>query len=786
MLEGEPLAVRQRKLRARVARHLPAADVDRIAEFLGEITATPFGASESLQLRAARQDALLMGDQVQRAFVEFVAAECETRPLLIVFEDLHYGDFASVKLLDATLRALPESALMVLAFGRTEMHERFPQLFSELSSRRAQQVVLGELTPKRSAKLVREVLGDSATEAQVARIVERAQGNAFFLEELIRAFAEGHGSGHGSQGVDGAETPETVLAMLQGRLDRLPADVRRVLRAASVFGEIFYRRGVYALLGDEPQARVDRCFSLLLEREVIRRRSPTRARFPDVEELAFAHELVREAAYAMLTAEDRALGHRLAAEWLESLGEEEAIVLAEHAERGADAKRARRFYLRAAAQALSTSDLPEAIERAGLAIALGAEGEDLGALSAIVAEAHRWRGEHVLAREAGKKALDLLRSGSEAWFSAAAEVGLAEGRLGDVEGLGVLKDRLLALGLDTQSPASAIIAWARTSAQLLLAGEREVAEGLFAHIESVAPAFASDPSLSARLALIRAMRALFAGDAGGYRQHTTEAAEAFLRAGDQRAACMQRASVGYASLGLGDHGYAVDVLRESLATARRMGLRSVAAYAQHNFGLALALLASEGPDTEARAIALRDALKNESEALEALEKQGDSRLALSARLYRARIQLLRGEVARAAEDVRWALKWLDERPDEARRALPLRPLALGVAAQVALTEGDAVTARARAMEAIALVKQLGHVEEGEGLVRLVVAEALAAAGEREAAESALDEAARVIVARAEKIADPSLRRNFLDRVPEHRRTRELADAWQRPGVRTRS
>src|SRR6185312_11694497 len=95
-------------------------------------------------------------------------------------------------------------------------------------------------------------------------------------------------------------------------------------------------------------------------------------------EYVFAHALVREAAYAMLTDEDRLLGHRLAGDWLEQAGVGDAMVLAEHFRRGEELARAQRWYERAAAQALSANDLGAAIERAELGIAGGAQGELAG------------------------------------------------------------------------------------------------------------------------------------------------------------------------------------------------------------------------------------------------------------------------------------------------------------------------------------------------------------------------------------------------------------------------
>jgi hypothetical protein len=185
ILDGEPVEVRRKKLRARVMRHANT-EPRRTIMFLGELIGAPFE-EDDVELRAARQDPLLMADQVRRAFEHLVALETAAQPLVIVLEDLHWGDLPSVRLIDAALRALPDRPWLVLALARPELVELFPRLWDE---RGAQHVRLDELTKKGAEKLVRGVLGPGATDSVVARLVEQAAGNAFYLEELVRAFVE--------------------------------------------------------------------------------------------------------------------------------------------------------------------------------------------------------------------------------------------------------------------------------------------------------------------------------------------------------------------------------------------------------------------------------------------------------------------------------------------------------------------------------------------------------------------------------------------------------------------
>ncbi|HEX7837904.1 MAG TPA: hypothetical protein VF469_10605, partial [Kofleriaceae bacterium] len=359
--EGEPLAVRHDKLRARVAEHVPVADRDRVAAFLGELVGSPMSddngaaGAAGAALRAARQDAQLMSELMRRAWVDFLHAETCAHPVLLVLDDLHWGDFGTVQFIDAALRDLGKQPWMVLALARPEVFEVVPRLWADRQN--VQELRLKELGRRAAERLVRQVLGDAAGSDTVERLVKQADGNAFYLEELIRAVAEGKD----------AALPETVLAMVETRLARLPPEARRVLRAASVFGEVCWESGAAALLDDAmPPAAVAEWLAMLIEQEVLIVRPDSR--FPGERELAFRHALLREGAHATLTADDERRSHRLAGEWLERRGEAEPMVLAGHAQRGGDAARAAAFYLRAAEQAMHILDNEAAIARANLGL----------------------------------------------------------------------------------------------------------------------------------------------------------------------------------------------------------------------------------------------------------------------------------------------------------------------------------------------------------------------------------------------------------------------------------
>src|SRR5690606_31283075 len=215
-------------------------------------------------------------------------------------------------------------------------------------------------------------------------------------------------------------------------LEQLDSDARRVLRAASVFGQRFWVGGVQELIGPDGLVRgLDAVLRLLLEEEILGERSTSR--FPGQREFEFRSGLVRDAAYAALTDADRCRGHRLAAAWLEQSGESEALPLATHYARGGQPERAVPHYRRAALQALSGNDLGAAIERAGLGLGAGATNAEAAALRLIQAEASKWQGNNAEAKRYALGALEHIPEHAPEWSLAAAEAAVAAGKLGGSE-----------------------------------------------------------------------------------------------------------------------------------------------------------------------------------------------------------------------------------------------------------------------------------------------------------------------------------------------------------------
>ena len=320
--DGDPPDVRRRRFADLVRARLS----DR-PDWMGAALGDAAGARIRGDAGATGPDSRASSERIGAAWQALVDATCAARPLILVLNDLQWVDGPTVQVVGAALTSLGRRPWLVLGLARPEIHERHPGLWMEQG---AQELRLRALSRRASVELAREVLGDTASADTIERLAAHADGNAFYLEELIRAVAESRRTG-----APVGPLPETVLGMVQARLAGLDSETRRVLRAASIFGDVFWLDGVAELLGGAlPRAAVD----ALVQRELVSLASGSR--FPGEVELSFRHALLREGAYAMLTPADRENGHALAGEWLLQHGETDPTVLAHHFEMAGDRERA--------------------------------------------------------------------------------------------------------------------------------------------------------------------------------------------------------------------------------------------------------------------------------------------------------------------------------------------------------------------------------------------------------------------------------------------------------------
>jgi class 3 adenylate cyclase len=258
-----------------------------------------------------------------------------------VIEDAHWVDEVSESMLADFLTVIPQTSSLVLTTYRPEYEGALARVHG------AQSIALAPLSDSETAALVSELLGPDPTNGAAGQtIAERAAGNPFFAEEMVRELAE-RGVLRGEPGayisvaqVDEVSVPATLQATIAARIDRLNPKAKRTLSAAAVIGSRF-SRGLLETLGIDP------ALEDLLGGELI-----DQIRFTGQPEYVFHHPLIRTVAYEAQLKSDRAELHRRVAAAVESrdmaAAEENAALIAEHLDAAGDLHAAYAWHMRAA------------------------------------------------------------------------------------------------------------------------------------------------------------------------------------------------------------------------------------------------------------------------------------------------------------------------------------------------------------------------------------------------------------------------------------------------------
>ncbi|MFN8597515.1 MAG: adenylate/guanylate cyclase domain-containing protein [Anaerolineae bacterium] len=329
--ETDPPAVMRAKLTQMLDQYAP----DDVKPRALKVYTTLLG----LEDRSGHADAPLTGDAFKRELFEVMVAL--QRALLIdqsavlVFDDVHWIDAASMELLAYLFRLTDELPLLIVCAFRPERDApvwRLKQIAETDYGHRYSELVLQPLSNEQSYALVDSVIGGLGVAAALREhIVGKAEGNPFFLEEVALALKDRPAQD---------SVPNTLQAVLMARLDRLDEDARRTLQVAAVIGRSFYRRVLKAVC--DPAIDVDRHLNTLQRADVIRES----ARVPEAE-FTFRYGLMQEVTYESILIKQRRVLHRQIGETLEALYadrlEEHAALLAQHFDAGGD-PRAAHYY----------------------------------------------------------------------------------------------------------------------------------------------------------------------------------------------------------------------------------------------------------------------------------------------------------------------------------------------------------------------------------------------------------------------------------------------------------
>jgi class 3 adenylate cyclase len=269
------------------------------------------------------------------------ASLARTEPVLFIIEDAHWIDTVSESMLTDFLKVIPHTPTMVLITARPEYEGTLTRAHG------AQTIALAPLSDSDTAALLGELLGPDPSVGELAAIIaDRAAGNPFFAEEIVRELVQrsvlqGDRGGYVCR-VDVADVavPATVQAAIAARIDQLSNPARQTLNAASVVG-VRFGADLLAAVG------IDAVVEELLEAELI-----DQVRFTPSAEYAFRHPLIRAVAYESQLKSDRAEVHRCLAAVMQegdpAAAEESAALIAEQLEAAGDLYAAYGWHMRAA------------------------------------------------------------------------------------------------------------------------------------------------------------------------------------------------------------------------------------------------------------------------------------------------------------------------------------------------------------------------------------------------------------------------------------------------------
>ncbi|HKI91487.1 MAG TPA: AAA family ATPase [Gaiellaceae bacterium] len=303
--DDDPLDEAQEKLRA-------CCEDDAVADLLG----LAVGVLEAVEGERAQQEIAW----AVRAWSEQLA---QAQPLVLVFEDVHWGEEPLLELVEHLAAWVREAPLLLLCLARPELLDVRPTWGG--GRVRAMTLELEPLPLAESAELVSALTAEIGVPVDVDAVLAKTEGNPLFVEETIRMLAERQG-----RGVE--RIPDTLQALIAARIDRLPSPQRRLLQRASAMGRLFMRGALEHLSPDVDDVGAN--LDGLLLRDLLLHEP--RTTISGEATFKFKHVLIREVAYAGLSKSSRADLHQRYAGWLaERAGAELLEIRAFHLDQAA-------------------------------------------------------------------------------------------------------------------------------------------------------------------------------------------------------------------------------------------------------------------------------------------------------------------------------------------------------------------------------------------------------------------------------------------------------------------
>ena len=259
--------------------------------------------------------------QAVRRFFEALARK---RPLVLVFDDVHWGEATFLDLVEHIADWSRDAPLVLVCIARPELLDARPSWGG--GKLNATAVLLEPLSDEQCRRLIENFVGEAELAEEVeARIEAAAEGNPLFVEEMLSMLIEDgllvrdNGRWVPTRDLADVPVPPTINALLAARLDQLDDSERAVIEPASVEGKVFHEDAVADLAPEAVDPAVSTALAGLVRKELIR---PERPLFAGGRAFRFRHLLIRDAAYESIPKEARAAFHERYAAWLERAAEE--------------------------------------------------------------------------------------------------------------------------------------------------------------------------------------------------------------------------------------------------------------------------------------------------------------------------------------------------------------------------------------------------------------------------------------------------------------------------------
>jgi predicted ATPase/class 3 adenylate cyclase len=326
----------------------------------------------------------LQGEALKRALHDLLLSECETNasggPFAYIFDDLHWADPASSELIGSIFTLAHEYPVLFLAAMRPHREAPGWRLKLQAAEKHAslyREIDLAPLSEDDSEALIDNLLAISDLPGRLRELIlEKAEGNPFFVEEVVRSLIDSGAVARDDTGarwqaagpIGEITIPDNVQALLISRIDRLEREARRTLQLASVIGRTFYER-VLDYINDRVSDLARQLESLQRAEMIL-----AAAGYPEMA-YRFRHELTRDAAYGTILRRERRAYHRRVGQAIEELLPERtgelALELAGHFDQGGEKRKALEYYQVAAEASARIYANEEAAEQYAYAIANG-------------------------------------------------------------------------------------------------------------------------------------------------------------------------------------------------------------------------------------------------------------------------------------------------------------------------------------------------------------------------------------------------------------------------------